>query len=154
MCRAVERLAFEIREDLERTDKLHRCRAKLNGMCKIIERTFESPSPASRMSYIPIRRHVKILQPAHPYDARYDEYFEKRTSDKWKNNSYRQIVTSKINSFQEGKCPCCSEELKLATNWCISLKRKLPKEVNINQIILMSFTAGVTMSGKRKELYM
>lgn len=79
------------------------------------------------MSYTPIRRHVKILQPAHPYDHRYDEYFEKRTSDKWKNNSQRFSVQRKINSFQEGKCPCCSTELKIVNHWYISLKRKASK---------------------------
>jgi RNA-directed DNA polymerase len=79
------------------------------------------------MSHTPIRRHVKILQPAHPYDDRYDEYFEKRTSAKWKNNSNRMAVMTKINSFQGGKCPCCSTELKLGHNWCISLKKKASK---------------------------
>ena len=66
-----------------------------------------------RMSDKPIRRHVKILQPAHPYNDQYDEYFEKRTSDKWKN------INSKINS--------CSEELNIANNWYISLKKKASK---------------------------
>ena len=79
------------------------------------------------MAHKPIRRHIKILQPAHPYDDQYDEYFEKRTSDKWKNNSYWQMVNSMINSFQEAKCPCCSKELNIASNWCISLKKKASK---------------------------
>ncbi len=39
MYRAVERLAFDNREVVERTDKLNRCRAKLDGMCKVIKRT-------------------------------------------------------------------------------------------------------------------
>jgi RNA-directed DNA polymerase len=76
------------------------------------------------MSYTPIRRHVKILQSAHPYDAKYDGYFEKRTSEKWKNNSLKFHIQWNINNLQEGKCPCCSEELKIGQNWCISLKRK------------------------------
>jgi len=46
MYRAVERLAFEIREDFKRTDKLNRCRAKLGGMRKLNKRMLESPSPA------------------------------------------------------------------------------------------------------------
>jgi len=46
MYRAVERLAFENREVVERTNKLNWCRAKLDGMCKVIGRTLESPSPA------------------------------------------------------------------------------------------------------------
>jgi RNA-directed DNA polymerase len=76
------------------------------------------------MSYTPIRRHVKILQPAHPYDRKYDEYFEKRTSGKWKNNSQRLSIESYINMVQQGKCPCCTEALKINQNWFISLKRK------------------------------
>jgi RNA-directed DNA polymerase len=79
------------------------------------------------MSYKPIRRHVKILRTAHPYDAKYDEYFEKRTSAKWKNNSYKLVVNSRINNFQEGKCPCCSAEIKIENNWCMSLKKKASK---------------------------
>jgi RNA-directed DNA polymerase len=73
------------------------------------------------MSYTPIRRHVKILQPAHPYDRNYDEYFEKRTSGKWKDNSQRLSIESHINMIQQGKCPCCTEVLKINQNWCISL---------------------------------
>ncbi len=80
-----------------------------------------------KMVYTPIRRHIKIRQPAHPYEAKYDEYFEKRTTEKWKNNSQRLYVERHIRSFQEGKCPCCSGELKIRQNWCISLKKKASK---------------------------
>lgn len=79
------------------------------------------------MAYTPIRRHIKILQTAHPYDVRYDEYFEKRTSEKWKYNSKKLYIQRHINSFQEGKCPCCREALKIGHNWCISLKKKASK---------------------------
>jgi len=79
------------------------------------------------MSYTPIRRHVKILQSAHPFDVKYDEYFEKRTAEKWKNNSKRQNIESLIAIVQKGTCPCCKEELKISQNWCISLKRKASK---------------------------
>ncbi len=79
------------------------------------------------LSYMPIRRHVKILQSAHPYDAQYDEYFEKRTFDKWKNNRYRFYVKSKIINFHKDKCPCCAEELKISQHWCVSLEKKASK---------------------------
>jgi RNA-directed DNA polymerase len=79
------------------------------------------------MAYTPIRRHVKIRKTAHPYDAKHDEYFEKRTTGKWKNNSQRLYVERHIGSFQEGKCPCCAEEVKVKQNWCISLKKKTSK---------------------------
>jgi RNA-directed DNA polymerase len=76
------------------------------------------------MGCIPIRRHVKIRKQAHPYDVNYDEYFEKRTSEKWKNNSQRLSVQRHIIFHQKSKCPCCSKELRIQQNWCISLKRK------------------------------
>jgi RNA-directed DNA polymerase len=79
------------------------------------------------MAYTPIFRHVKILQSAHPYDEQYDEYFEKRLSGKWKSNSKRFDIERYITMIQKGKCLCCSEELKLNQNWCISLKRKTSK---------------------------
>ena len=67
------------------------------------------------------------MQSAHPYDIRYDEYFEKRTSEKWKNNNYKLYVQRHISSFQEGKCPCCLEALKLGHNWCVTLRKKASK---------------------------
>lgn len=76
------------------------------------------------MSYTPIRRHIKILGPAHPYDAKYDEYFEKRTSDKWRNNSGRIQIEGKLTMFQESKCPNCEKELSIKDLWYISLKKK------------------------------
>jgi len=79
------------------------------------------------MRYTPIRRHVKIRQTAQPYDNQYDEYFEKRTTGKWKNNSQRVCVLRKISSCQQAKCPCCAAELTIENNWCISLKRKASK---------------------------
>jgi RNA-directed DNA polymerase len=79
------------------------------------------------MSTIPIRRHVKILQSANPYEEKYDEYFEKRISEKWKNSSKRFYIDRYINMNQKGKCLCCSEALMISQNWCISLKRKISK---------------------------
>jgi len=79
------------------------------------------------MRYTPIRRHVKIRQTAQPYDDQYDEYFEQRTTDKWRYNSQRFSVQRKMSSCQKGKCPSCSAELTIEKNWCISLKRKASK---------------------------
>lgn len=79
------------------------------------------------MAYTPIRRHIKILQSANPFDAKYDEYFEKRTTEKWKNNSKRHNVEGLIAIVQKGECPCCKEELKITQNWCVSLKQKASK---------------------------
>jgi len=76
------------------------------------------------MAYTPIRRHTKIQGCAHPYDQKYDEYFERRTSEKWKHNSKRSTAKHIISSFQEDKCPCCKEQLTINDRWCISLRTK------------------------------
>lgn len=68
-----------------------------------------------KMAYTPIRRHVKIQSAAHPFDAKYDEYFEKRTSDKWRNNSKRMNVESQISMIQKDVCPSCKERLTRST---------------------------------------
>jgi RNA-directed DNA polymerase len=96
---------------------------RFSGFEKLEDGTLQQQT-LSIMSYMPIRRHVKILQSAHPYDKKYDEYFDKRTSGKWKNNSMRLSIESYIIMTQKGECPCCSETLKVNQNWCISLKRK------------------------------
>lgn len=77
-----------------------------------------------KMAYTPIRRHVKIQGSAHPFDTKYDEYFEKRTSDKWRNNSKRMIVENKISMIQKNRCPSCNQRLTINQRWGISLKRK------------------------------
>lgn len=76
------------------------------------------------LSLIPVSEVTEILQPSHPYDRKYDEYFEKQTSGKWRNNSKRLSIDSYINMIQQGKCPCCTGALKINQNWSISLKRK------------------------------
>ena len=78
----------------------------------------------AKMSAVPIRRHVKILGPVHPYDKGYDGYFEKRTSEKWRNNSKRRYVENIITMFQKDKCPICQQKLTINQRWCVSLKRK------------------------------
>ena len=77
-----------------------------------------------KMAYTPIRRHVKIQGSAHPFDTKYDEYFERRTSDKWRNNSKRMTVENKISMIQKNTCPNCNKRLTINQRWCISLKRK------------------------------
>lgn len=77
------------------------------------------------MAYIPIRRHTKIQGPAHPFDMKYDKYFEKRTSDKWGHNSKRGNVATQISMMQQDQCLCCKAKLTIKVNWSISLKCKI-----------------------------
>jgi len=101
------------------THEFHSSERQENGT--ILEYTI------SKMGSIPIRRHVKILGHAHPYDKGYDEYFEKRTSEKWRNNSKRRNVENIISMFQNDKCPYCQQKLTINQRWCINLKRKASK---------------------------
>jgi RNA-directed DNA polymerase len=72
------------------------------------------------MADIPIRRHTKIKKKAHPYDARYDEYFEIRTSEKWRQNNKRTLVRYQIG-IQKELCPCCGEPIAINQKWRIHL---------------------------------
>lgn len=76
------------------------------------------------MSSIPIRRHIKIKKVAHPYDPKYDSYFEQRTSQKWRHNSKRTTVQYILSSDQEDKCPNCKQKLTLNQRWIINLRTK------------------------------
>lgn len=76
------------------------------------------------MSNIPIRRHTKIKKATHPYDPKYDAYYEKRTSDQWRHNSKRHTVNYILSGDQANRCPCCLQELTINQRWHISLMRK------------------------------
>ena len=76
------------------------------------------------MSYIPIRRHTKIRKEAHPFDAKYDTYYEKRTSDQWRKNSKRLTVDYILSVDQANLCPCCHQSLTIGLRWHISLRTK------------------------------
>jgi RNA-directed DNA polymerase len=72
------------------------------------------------MADTPIRRHTKIKKKAHPYDSRYDEYFETRTSDKWRKNNKRSLAKYQIE-LQKGLCPCCGDKITIGQKWYIHL---------------------------------
>lgn len=66
---------------------------------------------------VKIQRHVKILGAANPFDASYEEYFEKRDATKMANrlNSRRQLLT--IWQRQAGRCSICGERITTETRW-------------------------------------
>lgn len=72
------------------------------------------------MADTPIRRHTKIRKQAHPYDRQYDEYFEIRTSEKWRQNNKRNLVKYQIE-VQQDLCPCCGDKITINQKWCIHL---------------------------------
>lgn len=76
------------------------------------------------MSYIPIRRHTKIRKEVHPYDPKYDVYYEKRASNQWRNNSKKHTINYILTGDQKSLCPCCHRELHINHRWHISLRTK------------------------------
>lgn len=73
-----------------------------------------------KMADTPIRRHTKIRKQAHLFDPKYDEYFEIRTSQKWRQSSKRSMVASQL-STQQGRCPCCGEKIIIDQQWRLHL---------------------------------
>ncbi len=70
-----------------------------------------------KASDVKIKRHVKILGPATPYDSSYEEYFEKRDAMKMEEHTggFRKLLT--IWQRQERRCPVCSEKITRETGW-------------------------------------
>lgn len=64
-----------------------------------------------------IRRHVKILSLANPYDPKWDSYFERRT----KLQMYHALSGDKklvlMWNKQKGKCRVCNQSVTLDTDW-------------------------------------
>ncbi len=68
---------------------------------------------------LPIKRHVKILSEANPYDKEWDGYFEKRLGHKMYNSLAGDQTLQKLWNKQEGKCPNCKQVITLETDWDI-----------------------------------
>lgn len=70
---------------------------------------------------IPIKRHVKIISDANPYDKQWDEYFEKRLKLKvYKSlslNGNKQLII--LWNKQKGRCPNCKQAITLDIDWDI-----------------------------------
>lgn len=66
---------------------------------------------------LPIKRHVKILATANPYDKEWDSYFEKRLGYQMyhslSENNNLQILWNK----QKGKCLQCKTPITMETDW-------------------------------------
>jgi RNA-directed DNA polymerase len=60
----------------------------------------------------PIRRHVMIKLEANPLDPQWEQYFEKRESDRIRNHPERKKRDIRLWLDQGGKCPVCSRPIK------------------------------------------
>ena len=80
-----------------------------NGKCKLL--------CLAKASHITIRRHVKIKGEAHPYDPKWENYFEERLKRKmltalW---GHRKLLT--LWQSQNGRCPVCKQVISKETDW-------------------------------------
>ena len=66
---------------------------------------------------LPIKRHVKILSEANPYDKEWDSYFEKRLGYKMYNSLSDNKTLQTLWNKQKGKCPNCKQVITLETDW-------------------------------------
>ena len=66
---------------------------------------------------VEIQRHVKILGTANPFDARHEEYYEKRTAVKMAGRLSGRRKLLVIWQRQRGRCPICCERITTETGW-------------------------------------
>jgi RNA-directed DNA polymerase len=66
---------------------------------------------------VKIQRHIKILGVANPFDASYEEYFEKRDATKMANRLSSRRMLLAIWQRQAGRCPVCGERITTETGW-------------------------------------
>ncbi len=71
----------------------------------------------ARALQTPIRRHVKIVGKANPYDPAWEMYFEKRLDDQLASRLKGQTTLLNLWKSQEGRCPVCGELLTLTSGW-------------------------------------
>jgi len=69
------------------------------------------------LTMIPIKRHIKIIAEANPYDVEWEEYFEKRTQLKMQSTFKGNMKLLNIWRKQNGKCPNCKQTVSLETEW-------------------------------------
>lgn len=68
---------------------------------------------------LPIKRHVKIISEANPYDKQWESYFEKRLKYKMYHSLSGDRKLQILWNKQKGKCPVCSQLVTIETDWDI-----------------------------------
>lgn len=64
-----------------------------------------------------IVRHAKIKSEANPYDRRFEEYFEARSTLKMERNLSGKHKLRYLWRRQSGRCPVCGEPITAVTRW-------------------------------------
>jgi len=70
-----------------------------------------------KASRTPIKRHIKIKGEAHPYDPKWENYFEDRLKCKMLAalRGHRKLLT--LWKSQNGRCPVCKQAISKETSW-------------------------------------
>ncbi|MEQ1969329.1 group II intron reverse transcriptase/maturase [Xenorhabdus nematophila] len=77
-----------------------------------------------RASSTPVRRHIKIVSEAHPYDEQWESYFERRQDAKWLETQRGKNKVIAIWRNQSQICPMCGQRFTLETGWHVHHKIK------------------------------
>jgi RNA-directed DNA polymerase len=87
----------------------------------------------------PIKRHVKIISEATPFDAAFDGYYENRISSKMGNNKEGRRKVNYLWKKQMGICPTCGEKITRVTDWRVHfLKSRLEGGTeNLSNLVLL-----------------
>jgi RNA-directed DNA polymerase len=72
-----------------------------------------------------IKRHVKILSEANPYDKQWESYFEKRLKYKMYHSLSGDRKLQIMWNKQKGECPVCKQSVTIETDW--DIHHVLPK---------------------------
>ena len=66
---------------------------------------------------VPIRRHIKVIGEANPYDPAWELYFEQRRYQRIANELPRQPKLLTLFRLQQGLCPLCNQPITTETGW-------------------------------------
>jgi RNA-directed DNA polymerase len=69
-----------------------------------------------KASYVPVTRHVKIKGKANPFDPEWENYFEQRYLQKWKNQKRGRSRLRYLWEKQGGICPMCGQRFGKETS--------------------------------------
>ena len=70
-----------------------------------------------QISKTPIRRHIKVLEKANPYDPAWEFYFEERLGVKMNHSLGGRRKLYSLWLEQNGLCPICNQKITKLTGW-------------------------------------
>lgn len=87
----------------------------------------------------PIKRHRKIKSEANPYDPSYEEYFEHRVEQIWRNSMAKSKKLTTLWLKQKCICPWCKQRITPETGWNIHhvIPRHLGGSDKLENLVLL-----------------